>query len=127
MALKKLVLVLSFLIITVIALIYGASPTWFFDTFLEKTPGPPSVDQSHVLRAVMTLYLGFGFFWLYAAFSDRWRDAGILVLAVFCGGLVVGRLLSVAVDGTPSPILVLYIGAELLLVPLCIWLLRRGD
>jgi hypothetical protein len=126
MLLKKGLLILSFFIISVIALLYGVSPEWFFGTFLEDSL-PPNVDQSHILRAVMMLYIALGLFWLWSAFSDKYRDAGVLVLCFFCGGLVVGRILSVAVDGVPSPILLLYIGMELGMVPLCIWLLWRGD
>ena len=73
----------------------------------------------------MMLYIGLGAFWLYCAFSDKYRDAGIIVLAIFCGGLVAGRILSVVVDGIPSPILNLYIIMELSLVPVCVWLLKR--
>ncbi len=65
------------------------------------------------------------FFLLWSAFSDKYRDAGILVLCIFCGGLVAGRILSVVVDGTPSPLLPLYIALELSLVTACIWLLKR--
>ena len=75
----------------------------------------------------MMLYITLGLFWLYCAFSVNFRDAGIIVLALFCGGLVAGRILSVIIDGMPSPILILYIFMELSLVPVCIWLLRRGD
>ena len=126
MQLKKVLLVFSFVTICVIALLYGISPQWFFDTFLV-TSQEPSIDQSHILRAVMMLYIALGFFWLYCAFSDRYRDAGIIVLAVFCGGLVAGRVLSVIVDGIPSPILILYIFMELSLVPVCLWLLKRDN
>jgi len=126
MLLKKGLLILSFVIISVIALVYGVSPEWFFGTFLVDSQ-PPNIDQSHILRAVMTLYISLGLFWLWSAFSDKYRDAGLLVLCVFCGGLVAGRILSVVVDGVPSPILLLYIARELGMVPLCIWLLRRGD
>ncbi|MDC1286803.1 DUF4345 domain-containing protein [Gammaproteobacteria bacterium] len=124
MQLKKGLLVVAFMTITVIGLVYGVSPQWFYETFLvnSQTPG---IDQSHILRAVMMLYLGLGLFWLYCAFSGKYRDAGIIVLGVFCAGLVSGRILSVVVDGTPSPILILYIGMELALVPICIWLLKR--
>ena len=87
----------------------------------------PSLDQSHILRAVMMLYIALGLFWLYSAFSDRYRDAGVIVLAVFCGGLVAGRILSVIVDGIPSPLLILYIFMELSIVPVCIWLMRRDS
>ena len=91
------------------------------------TSQEPSIDQSHILRAVMMLYIALGLFWLCCAFSDRYRDAGIIVLAVFCGGLVAGRFLSIIVDGIPSPILILYIFMELSIVPVCIWLLRRDN
>ena len=126
MQLKKVLLILSFVTVCVIALLYGISPQWFFDTFLV-TSQKPSIDQSHILRAVMMLYVALGMFWLYCAFSDRYLDAGIIVIAVFCGGLVAGRILSVIVDGIPSPILILYIFMELSLVPVCIWLMRRDN
>jgi hypothetical protein len=124
MKLKKALLVTAFLTVSVIALLYGVSPQWFFESFLINS-NSPSVDQAHILRAVMMLYLGLGLFWLYCAFTDKYRDAGVIVLAVFCGGLVMGRLLSVFIDGVPSPILVVYIVMELSIVPVCIWLLKR--
>ena len=126
MDLKKSLLIFSFCTITVIAMLYGVSPAWFFQHFLVDSQ-PPGIDQSHILRAVMMLYLSLGLFWLWAAFSEKYKDPGILVLCIFCGGLVAGRILSVVVDGVPSPILVLYIFMELSLVPVCIWLLRRAD
>ena len=126
MQLKKVLLVLSFVTICIIALLYGISPQWFFDTFLV-TSQEPGIDQSHILRSVMMLYIALGLFWLYCAFSDKYRDAGIIVLAIFCGGLATGRVLSVIVDGIPSPILILYIFMELSLVPLCIWLMKREN
>lgn len=124
MNLKKSLLIFSFFIVSIIALLYGLSPRWFFETFLIESQ-PPSLDQTHILRAVMMLYISIGLFWLFCAFSEKYRDAGIIVLCLFCGGLVAGRILSVLVDGVPSPILLLYIFMELSLVPLCIWLLKQ--
>ena len=126
MNLKKSLLIVAFGTICTIALIYGVSPSWFFESFLTDSQ-PPSIDQAHILRAVMTLYITLGLFWLYSAFSDKYRDAGILVLCLFCGGLVTGRIISTFVDGTPSPILLVYILMELSLVPICIWLLRKEE
>lgn len=126
MPLKRLFLIISCLTICVIASLYGISPEWFFKTFIE-TGTVPSIDQSHILRAVMMLYITLGLFWLYCAFSAKFRDVGIIVLALFCGGLVSGRILSVIIDGQPSPIFILYIFMELSLIPICIWLLRRGE
>jgi len=126
MQLKKSLLVFSCFTVSIIALLYGISPQWFFGTVLSSSQAL-SIDQTHILRAVMTLYIALGLFWLYCAFSDRYRDAGIVVLAVFCGGLVSGRLLSLVVDGIPSPVLILYTLMELSLIPVCIWLLRRDN
>jgi hypothetical protein len=123
MNLKSALLIFASLTITVIALLYGISPTWFFETFLASESAP-SVDQSHILRAVTTLYLSLGGFWLWSAFSEKYRDAGVLVLGIFCGG-VLGRVLSMVLDGMPSTILIIYTFMELGLVPVCIWLLRR--
>lgn len=86
----------------------------------------PSVDQAHILRAIMMLYMALGAFWLFCAFSTKYQDVGIVVLAVFCGGLVAGRIISLVLDGTPSVILVVYTAMELAMLPLCVWLLRRG-
>lgn len=121
--LKAGLLVFSFFTITVIGLLYGVSPAWFSATFLSES-SPPSTDQAHILRAVMTLYLALGGFWLWSAFSEEFRDAGVLVLCIFCAGLVAGRILSVAVDGRPSTLLLVYIAMELAIVPICIWLQR---
>jgi hypothetical protein len=126
MNLKKMLLITSFVTISIIALLYGTSPSWFFDTFLHDSQAP-NIDQSHILRAIMMLYITLGLFWLYSAFSDKYRDAGVLVLCLFCGGLVSGRILSTIIDGLPSPILIVYIFMELSLVPICIWLLKQKD
>lgn len=126
MNLKKYLLIISFFTISAIALLYGVSPQWFFESFLIGSQ-TPNIDISHILRAVMMLYIALGLFWLYCAFSEKLRDVGIIVLAVFCVGLASGRMLSVFVDGFPSPILIVYIFMELSLVPVCIWLLQRKN
>lgn len=126
MRLKKILLIFSFFTISTIAFLYGVSPQWFFESFLTDSQ-LPTVDQSHVLRAIMGLYIALGLFWLFSAFNDDFRDAGIFVLAIFCGGLAAGRILSIILDGVPSPILVIYVFMELSLIPVCIWLLRRQD
>jgi hypothetical protein len=58
MNLKKVLLVFSFFTICIIALLYGVSPSWFFSTFLVDSQAP-SIDQSHILRAVMMLYIPY--------------------------------------------------------------------
>jgi hypothetical protein len=50
-----------------------------------------------------------------------------MTTVVFAGGLVLGRLLSFALDGWPSPLLIFYAGIELGLLPIALWVLRRPD
>ncbi len=91
MKIKKYFLIFAFCAVSIIALLYGVSPRWFAVTFL----GIPEldIDFAHILRSVMGLYLGFGLFWLFAAFSDRYRNAAVLTTVIFSAGLVVGKSL----------------------------------
>ena len=110
---------------SIIALAYGVNPDWFAATFLNIPE--LNLNIAHILRAVMCLYLALGLFWLYAAFNDKYRDPALIVIIIFCAGLVVGRVLSVIVDGMPSPLLILYIVMEFALVPIGIWVYKLKD
>jgi hypothetical protein len=125
MNIKKHFLILSFVLVSGIALLYGASPEWFARTFLGVTELEASF--AHILRAVTGLYLAFGLFWLCAAFSDRLRNVGVLTIIVFCAGLVIGRIISVFVDGMPAPLLQFYIAVELAVMPVAYWVYRLPD
>ena len=48
------------------------------------------------------MHLFLGMFFLYGALANRFRDAALLVVAVFTGGLVLGRLASLMLDGSPN-------------------------
>lgn len=125
MRIKKYFLIFAFCAVSVIALVYGVSPRWFAATFLDVQE--LDLDFAHIFRAVMGLYLALGCFWLYAAFDRHYTDAAILTTALFCGGLVAGRLVSLVADGRPAPLLLLYVAMELALVPVAIWVFRRPD
>lgn len=68
-----------------------------------------------------------GLFWLYAAFHAPFRSAAILTTAIFCGGLVVGRIVSLFNEGLPAPLLTFYVVAELVLVPVAWWVYRLDE
>jgi hypothetical protein len=125
MKIKKYYLVFAFCAVSIIALLYGVSPYWFARMFL----GVSELDTNlaHILRAVMGLYLGFGLFWLFAAFSDGYRNTAVLTTVIFCGGLVTGRLISLSADGRPSALLILYIVMEFAIVPLGYWIFRLPE
>ncbi len=60
MKIKKCFLLFAFLAVSIIALLYGVSPQWFAQTFLNVHVIP--LDFAHILRAVMCLYLALGLF-----------------------------------------------------------------
>ncbi|MGY6276999.1 DUF4345 domain-containing protein [Methylomonas sp. MgM2] len=125
MKIKKAFLIFAFAMVSIIALLYGVSPQWFTRTFLDM----PQLDSNiaHILRAVMGLYLALGIFWLYAAFNERYRNVAVLTTAIFAGGLVFGRILSLFIEGQPAPLLIFYIGAEFLLTPIALWIFYLDD
>lgn len=125
MKIKKYFLIVTFFTVLIIALLYGVSPQWFALTFL----GVPDLDLNlaHILRAVMGLYIALGLFWLYAAFSDNYRNTAVLTTVIFAGGLVIGRIISFFADGQPSALLLLYIAMELSLVPISYWVFKLPD
>ena len=125
MKIKKSFLIFTFFTVTIIALLYGVSPQWFAETFLGVTD--LDLNLAHILRAVMGLYIALGLFWLVAAFSDTYRNTAVLTTILFAGGLVTGRIISFLADGQPSPLLMLYIAMEFLLVPVAIWVFRLPD
>lgn len=123
--LKKYFLIISFLTVASIALIYGISPGWFAHFWLGVDTLDPNF--THILRAIMGLYLALGMFWLVAAFRAKYRNVAIVTVLIFCSGLVLGRCLSFIVDGWPSPLLQLYAGIELAVIPVACWLLRLRE
>jgi hypothetical protein len=125
MDLKKGFLILAFAMVAVIAVLYGIDPSWFAGTFLGVAD--LSVNFAHILRAMMCLYLALGVFWLFCALKDRHKNTAILTTIVFAGGLVIGRLLSFAIDGLPSPLLAFYAVLEFAIIPLAWWLYKRPE
>ena len=125
MNIKQYFLIAAFGMVSVIALLYGVSPQWFGRTFLGLST--LDADIAHILRAVMGLYLALGLFWVYAAFNRPYRNAAILTAGLFAGGLALGRILSLATEGTPAPLLVFYLVAELALAPLAFWIFTLED
>ena len=102
-SIKKSFLIFAFIVVSIIAILYGISPTWFVRTFLNIPA--VSVDFFHILRAITGLYIGLGLLWLFSAFTDKHRNTAVLTTVIFAGGLVTGRLISLLADGRPSLVL----------------------
>jgi predicted membrane protein len=107
-----------------IALGYGLMPeksmSYLFDLSVTET------NLSHILRAVMGLYLALVIFWLMGAFNTQLRQAALYSLVVFMFGLAGGRILSLFVDGVPNWLLVVYLALELLFGILGLVLVRKS-
>ena len=80
-----------------------------FDIKVETT------NLTHILRAVMGLYLGMVVFWLWGAFNSSMTRPALGACAVFMLGLAAGRILSFIVDGWPHWLLVVYAILEIVL------------
>ena len=97
---KNLHLGLSSITVINVGLTYGISPNqilpFFFDFKVE------TIDLNNVFRAIMGLYLGLAFYWMYGIFkSEHWKNA-TLISVIFMGGLAFGRIISILLDGIPS-------------------------
>jgi hypothetical protein len=125
MHLKKAFLIFSFVAVTIFGLMYGISPRWYAATFLGITDLNPNF--AHILRALAGLFLALAAFWLYAAFNDKYRDAGVLTAILFAGGQAVARCVSLIVDGQPAPVLVSDMAAEVGVVLVGLWVFRHPE
>jgi Domain of unknown function (DUF4345) len=125
MQLKKACLTMAFAAVTIIALLYGISPTWYAATFLGITD--LNLNIAHILRAVTGLYLALAAFWLYSAFNDKYRNTAVLTTILFAGGLVAGRCVSLILDGQPAPVLLIYGAMELAVVVIGYWVFRLPE
>lgn len=84
------------------------------------------VNETHVFRAIMGLYLANVAFWIAGYLSPVYRVPALWSLFIFMSGLAAGRVLSILVDGLPGPVLVFYLLAEIAFASLAIRCLRRS-
>lgn len=122
---KRWFLILSAATIFLVASLYGIAPRWFAVHVLGIAE--PYHNLSHILRAMMFMYFGFGLFWFYAAFKPEYRNPALLTVMLFPAGLVIGRIISFAFDGWPSPLLFFYMVTELIQAPLAYWAFRLKE
>jgi hypothetical protein len=108
--LMQLFLLGTALLIVPIALNYGLFPAKSLPLFL--TIPELSTDQTHIYRGVMCLYLGVGLFWAISAFKPEWQRVAVITAIGFAWSIAVGRVISLIVDGWPSPLLLIYLGIE---------------
>lgn len=89
-----------------IALSYGVKPSLTLGTLFDISVD--TVNLTHIMRAVMGLYLGMIVLWVLGAFNKRIEGPALIACSVFMLGLAAGRVLSFAMDGLPHWLLVVY-------------------
>jgi hypothetical protein len=119
---KNLHLLASAAIIFIVGIAYGANPSSILPRWFDFQV--QSTDLTHVFRAMMGLYIAFaGLFLAGVAIPWLWK-ASTLCNIVMMGGLAAGRILSILVDGSPSPLFLTGFFVELVLMTWGIWQLR---
>ena len=96
-----------------IALGYGAQPSTSLDALFGITVD--TTNLTHIMRAVMGLYLGMVVLWLWGALKKQMTAPALLSCAFFMIGLASGRILSFILDGLPHWLLVVYAALEIVL------------
>ncbi len=94
-----------------VALSYGIAPAVVLPKVLDLTV--EGADLTHILRAVMGLYLAMIVLWVLGALRPNFARAAVMAEIVFMFGLAAGRVLSILVDGVPSILLVGYTAVEI--------------
>jgi hypothetical protein len=119
----KIFLLVAGVFLIPVALTYGIDPAATLPKFMNITVG--GTDQTHIFRALMGLYLGMTTFCIIAAFTPEWQRVGVIWAVFFAYSLAIGRILSLIIDGIPSPILLFYLAVELILGTLGLLVLNR--
>jgi hypothetical protein len=96
-----------------IALGYGAKPSASLDALFGIKVD--TTNLTHIMRAVMGLYLGMVVLWLWGAFRKAMEGPALVACAVFMLGLAAGRILSFVMDGMPHWLLIVYAVLEIVL------------
>jgi hypothetical protein len=107
-----------------IALGYGAKPSVSLDALFGITVD--TVNLTHIMRAVMGLYLGMVVIWVWGAFQKQMTRPALVSCAVFMLGLAAGRILSFILDGMPHWLLIVYAVLEIVLGVIAV-VIYRGD
>jgi hypothetical protein len=108
-----------------IALGYGAKPSLSLDVAFGITVD--TTNLTHIMRAVMGLYLGMVVLWLWGAFRTTMQGPALVACAVFMLGLAAGRILSFFMDGMPHWLLIVYAVLEIVLGLIAVVLFRGSQ
>ena len=93
-----------------VSLTYGVVPnatlSYLYDIEVN------SINLSNIFRAIMGLYIALVTFWIAGAKYENLRIPALWSLTIFMTGLALGRALSIAIDGVPYPLFIIWMVIE---------------
>jgi hypothetical protein len=119
----KLFLLVAGVFLIPVALSYGVDPAATLPMTMNVTV--EGADETHIFRALMGLYLGMVAFCIIAAFTPAWQHVAVIWAVFFAYSLAIGRIISLSVDGIPSPMLLFYLAVELVVGSWGLFVLAR--
>lgn len=125
MNLRQAYLLTCALGVALLALSYGALPAQSMKLLFNIDV--VDINTTHILRAVMGLYLAMALFWVIGAWRADLRQAALYSQLTFVAGLGAGRVVSLVLDGLPHPLLIAYLAVEVLFTGLTWLMLKRPD
>lgn len=101
------------IIISPVALVYGINPDHILFKLFDINVA--SINLASILRAMMGLYLAITSIWIVGILKPKFWAIATLINIIFMGGLALGRLLSLVLDGPPSVYFIIGLTLELTL------------
>ena len=93
-----------------VSLTYGVLPnvtlSYLYDIEVN------SIILSNIFRALMVSYIVLVTFWIAGAKYENLRIPALWSLTIFMTGLALGRALSIAIDGIPYPLFIIWMIIE---------------
>jgi hypothetical protein len=93
-------LTVSILTIIPIALAYGLYPQRILPLLFDFNVD--AINLVNIFRAMMGLYLGMSLIWIMGIIKSKFWITATITNITFMGGLALGRLVSMAIDGVPG-------------------------
>jgi hypothetical protein len=108
---SKYFLIVISIIIILIAFSYGLLPKTILPAVYDFEI--TQISPTHIMRAIMGLYIAVAAHWLYNTYKKRYNVAYGSLL-VFMYGLAAGRVISLIADGIPHWMFIFYMVCEII-------------
>jgi Domain of unknown function (DUF4345) len=122
---KNAHLIFSTVILIPVALGYGIAPKTVLPMLLNIRL--ETVDMLNICRAIMVLYLATSALFLMGIFNKKYWFTATITNIFLMGGLALGRILSLVLDGMPSPIFLWGTLGEMVLAVFAFYQLEKWE